>query len=370
MKITQIKIFNGTDWINYTLSTVESILDEISDINQELLRLDAADTANINFISSEISGINSEISGINQELPTKLSKPQIAVEKKQLVAINTNNEQEFVSEDNYMKYNDLLQYLSGIIKVQFGDMPLGTKFQNLSESHSIVISDGVTEIPYDAFKGCNKVNNIFIADSIKELGGVYSSSSSTYSGAFSSTAFYKNQDNWTNNMLYINNCFVKATQWAFNNQTITIKNGTTCIGGAAFAASQASSIVLDQALTLKSISANGLAFLDCFTLTIPDSVTYIGSNGLSASSKLKTISMGSGITSIPSGCFRYDTALEVVDFTKATQVPTLTSTNIFDGIATDFKIKVPSSLYNEWIVATNWSAFASKTVSVDVNTEA
>lgn len=356
MKITQIKIFNGTDWIDYTLSVEQ----QLEPIYQELLRLDAADTANINFISSEISGINSEISGINQELPTKLSKPQIAVEKKQLVAINTNNEQEFVSEDNYMKYNDLLQYLSGIIKVQSGDMPLGTKFQNLSESHSIVISDGVTEIPNEAFKGCGKVNNIFFADSILKVG----------QNAFNDTAFYKDNSNWEDNqrILYINKVLVRAKEYHFQNQTLTVKDGTVVIAGSSLRSTNSSVVVLPN--TLKTIGDAAFYYTTCREITIPDSVTYLGASVFAGSSVLKKVVMGQGITAINSGTFHYCTVLEVVDFRQATQIPTLANTNIFSGASTTYRIVVPNNLYDEWIVATNWSAFASKIVKASEYTEA
>jgi hypothetical protein len=47
------------------------------------------------------------------------------------------------------------------------------------------------------------------------------------------------------------------------------------------------------------------------------------------------------------------------DFSQATAVPTLASTNAFNSIPSDCKIIVPDTLYDEWVAATNWSTYAS-----------
>jgi hypothetical protein len=50
------------------------------------------------------------------------------------------------------------------------------------------------------------------------------------------------------------------------------------------------------------------------------------------------------------------------DFSHHTAVPTLANTNAFNGIPDDCKIIVPDALYDEWIAATNWSAYATYTI--------
>jgi hypothetical protein len=49
------------------------------------------------------------------------------------------------------------------------------------------------------------------------------------------------------------------------------------------------------------------------------------------------------------------TALEIVDFSKVTKVPYLSSTSTFGSTNNTYKILVPNSLYDSWITATNWS---------------
>ena len=55
-------------------------------------------------------------------------------------------------------------------------------------------------------------------------------------------------------------------------------------------------------------------------------------------------------------------ALEVVDFSEATAVPTLHSVNTFQNTNSTFKIVVPDALYDQWKAANNWSQFASQIV--------
>lgn len=47
------------------------------------------------------------------------------------------------------------------------------------------------------------------------------------------------------------------------------------------------------------------------------------------------------------------------DFSHHTAVPTLTNTGAFTNIPSDCKIIVPDNLYDEWVAATNWSAYAT-----------
>lgn len=55
-------------------------------------------------------------------------------------------------------------------------------------------------------------------------------------------------------------------------------------------------------------------------------------------------------------------SLEVIDFSKAVNVPILSNVNAFDNTNSTFKIVVPDALYDQWIVASNWSNFASQIV--------
>jgi hypothetical protein len=56
--------------------------------------------------------------------------------------------------------------------------------------------------------------------------------------------------------------------------------------------------------------------------------------------------------------------MAIYDFTSHTSIPTVSSTTAFDDIPSDCIIKVPASLYNDWIAATNWSTYADHIVAV------
>ena len=76
---------------------------------------------------------------------------------------------------------------------------------------------------------------------------------------------------------------------------------------------------------------------------------------------LREILLPQTITEIKSSAISGCSALEIVDCSKCTSVPTLGGT--FTGAA-NLQIKVPAALYDQWIAATNWSSMASYIVPV------
>ena len=55
----------------------------------------------------------------------------------------------------------------------------------------------------------------------------------------------------------------------------------------------------------------------------------------------------------------YGSSIGKYYFSKHTSIPILVNTNAFGNVNPDYKIYVPSSLYNSWITASNWSSIAS-----------
>lgn len=96
--------------------------------------------------------------------------------------------------------------------------------------------------------------------------------------AFDGTAYFNNDSNWKNKVLYIGTNLVKAKSDISGSYTVTA--GTTCIGG--------------------------LAFYGCASIsgiTIPNSVHSIGLKAFANTTALKNISIGNGLTYIGERAF-------------------------------------------------------------------
>lgn len=164
---------------------------------------------------------------------------------------------------------------------------------------------------------------------------------------------------------------------------IEIPDSVTSIGGYAFRdCSSLTSITIPGSVT--SIGVYAFQYCSSLTsITIPDSVTSIGSYAFNYCSSLTNATIGNGVTRIESGAFQYCSSLASIiigsgvtsiswgafqycsaefDFSRCISVPSLESTDCFTS-SNNLKIIVPSSLYNEWRNATNWSFYAQYIVA-------
>lgn len=114
---------------------------------------------------------------------------------------------------------------------------------NCNNDVSVIIGENVKSIPAFLFAGFTKLSNIEINGNVENIGN----------DAFSNTAYYNNEDNWEEEVLYIGNCLIKAKPEISGKYKI--KDGTVCIAEKAF------------------YNCTGLT-----ELVIPDSVKYIGEN--------------------------------------------------------------------------------------------
>ena len=185
---------------------------------------------------------------------------------------------------------------------------------------SIVIPQGVTSIGSNTFYMCNSLTSIVIPQGVTSIG------SGTFNVCRSLTS-------------------------------IVIPQGVTEIGLSAFSSCYSlPSIVIPQGVTSIDISA----FSSCYHLTsivIPQGVTEIGLSAFNSCYSLTSIVIPQGVTNIDSSAFGNCLSLIDYDFTQATQVPTLSNSNVFTNINGIAKIYVPDALYDEWIVATNWATY-------------
>ena len=193
-------------------------------------------------------------------------------------------------------------------------------FYNCSSLTSITIGNGVTSMGYSAFEGCTSLTSITFGNSskltsigywaFKGCSGLTSitipdSVTSIGSSAFNNTAYYNDESNWENDVLYIGNHLIMAR--STRSGTYSIKIGTKTIADSAFIdCNSLTSITIPDSVT----SIGYLAFWGCSKLTsitIPDSVTSIGGRAFEDCSSLTSVTFGnsSKLTSIGWSAF-YD----------------------------------------------------------------
>ncbi len=185
-------------------------------------------------------------------------------------------------------------------------------FVNCKALTDITIGRGVGTINIDAFANCNKLSKINIKS-------IESWCKITFTTPASQPLYY-------GGVLYLNNRPVTE---------VNIPSTITSIGA--------------------------FTFFRCSGLTniyIPNTVTSIGQAAFNSCTGLTSVNLPSSITSIGATAFGGCTNVKQYFFKKHTSIPTLGS-GVFNNINDECCIYVPFSLYNSWIVATNWGTWES-----------
>ena len=151
-------------------------------------------------------------------------------------------------------------------------------FTGCREMTGITIPDTVTSLQYYAFQGCTSLEKIELPDTLIDV----------YSNAFEDTAYYNNEENYENNVLYIGKYLIGANDNV--NGDITVKDGTKVIANNALRGMyKVKSVKLPD--TLEYIGISAFYSCDLTEVVLPESVSFVGFSAFCGCESLKKITI-------------------------------------------------------------------------------
>lgn len=208
-----------------------------------------------------------------------------------------------------------------------GNNPFDNSGTNV-ENMSVVFGEGVKTIPNRLFQNCSTLSNISIPSTITKVG----------EEAFYGTAYYNDENNWENGILYIGCVLISgedaqgeyivkdgtrviadlAFKYAFDITKITLPNSVVTIGDEAFLLTRSmKTIVMSE--KLERIGNEAFYQSSIESINIPASVISIGTEVFSISENLTQITVSDGNTKYTS----VDGVLYNIDKTEIIEYPSM-----------------------------------------------
>ena len=200
-------------------------------------------------------------------------------------------------------------------------------FKNCPMLSCVIVPSGTTAISNDCMYGCKQLSVVSIPNSVTEL---------------STNVFY--------------NCYCLSR--------VSIPKGVNFLGTYVFKNCTAlESLTLPEGIT----RVNSSVCSSCesmVTAELPNSILSIDSEAFRYCYSLVSLAIPASVKSIAYSAFQQCYSVKLFDFTKHSSVPSLGAVSAFDKIPADCEIRVPASLYDEWVSSANWSSLASYIVAV------
>lgn len=208
---------------------------------------------------------------------------------------------------------------------------LQSAFSKSNYIRSISLSEGLKSIEGWAFFECNQLSDISIPNSVTSIGAY----------AFKDTAFYNNNANWIDDVLYIDNYLIQARESVSGKYSI--KQGITALADDAFAFCKN---LTEIAVPYSVKTIGGRAFYSCEKLekvVLPDSVSVIGECAFQGCEALTTINLPNTINEISNSCFTSCSKLENIVIPNSV---ISIGNSAFSGCANLVSINLPMSIIN------------------------
>ena len=271
------------------------------------------------------------------------------------------------------KSNELVGKLQKITSVYLGNniTSIGNdSFQKFYSLRLITIPTNVTNIGTNSFMYCYTLTSVTIPNDVTSIGNsAFSNCHSLVSATIpvSVTSIGSSLFNFCHSLASITiptnvtNIGISLFASCYSLASITIPNGVTSIGNSAFSScySLASITIPDGVTSIGSSVFSSLRALA--SITIPANVRSIGNSAFTSCYSLTSVTIPANVTKIEANAFSTGCSIKNIIMLSSTP-PTLSNTNAFNGLMSDYSIIVPSGSKSTYIAATNWSSLADHIV--------
>ncbi len=175
---------------------------------------------------------------------------------------------------------DLFAKHENVVSVTIeADVELAPYFENSKNLEKVVLGDGIMYVMPGTFKGCEKLASITLGDNIEELSGL----------SFEGTAYYNNEANWDNGILYVDGYAAALSDKAAGK--VTVRSDARGIGYDTFNNnSTVTEIVIPDGVKVQNLGECFYNMASLEKITLPDTfVAYEYGFGVYGGEKLANV---------------------------------------------------------------------------------